>query len=151
MLIARKTTLFSLACALAWFSINNACAEMPRIDLAIGLFRIDAEVAANQADRTLGLMNRRSMATNRGMLFVFANADQHCMWMRNTLIPLSVAFMDRDGRILNIENMQANTDDSHCASAPATFALEMNQHWFAEKELKTGMIIRGLDRAPAAR
>ena len=144
---ARRTLLPLLAGLLA----GHVWAEMPRIDLSLGFYRVDAEVAANQADRKLGLMNRRAMAANRGMLFVFPAADRHCMWMRNTLIPLLVAFIDRDGRILNVEEMQANTDDAHCASALATFALEMNQHWFSDKGFKAGTTIRGLDKAPAPR
>ena len=125
--------------------------QMPVMELRAGFHRIEAEVAANQPNRMQGLMHRKNMGANQGMLFVFPFADRHCMWMRNTLIPLSVAFIDRDGRILNIEEMQANTDDAHCASAPATFALEMNQRWFSDKGLKAGTTIRGLDKAPAPR
>ena len=147
----RKSVRRTLLPLLAGLLTSDVWAEMPRVDLSLGFYRVDAEVAANQADRELGLMNRRAMAANRGMLFVFPAADRHCMWMRNTLIPLSVAFIDRDGRILNIEEMQANTDDAHCASAPATFALEMNQRWFSDKGLKAGTTIRGLDKAPTPR
>ena len=82
-------------------------AEMPRIELTTGFYRIYAEVAADNPHRMRGLMHRRSMAANQGMLFVFPLAANHCMWMRNTLLPLSVAFLDEDGRILNIENNTA--------------------------------------------
>ncbi len=121
---------------------------MPRIELTAGFHRIEAEVAANNPDRMQGLMNRRSMAPNQGMLFVFPQAARHCMWMRNTYLPLSVAFLDDDGRILNIEDMAPQTETSHCASAAARFALEMNQGWFAGKGVKAGLRIVGVDKSP---
>ena len=94
-------------------------------------------------------MMRERMATNHGMLFVFPQAERHCMWMRNTLLPLSVAFLDDQGRILNIEDMQPQTENNHCAVAPARFALEMNRGWFAGKGIKPGQRIGGLEKAPA--
>ena len=125
-----------------------AQAQMPRIELSASFHRIDAEVAADQQNRMQGLMNRRSMATNQGMLFVFTHPDRHCMWMRNTLLPLSVAFLDEQGRILNIENMKPQTENNHCASSPARFALEMNQGWFASKGIKVGQRIGGVEKSP---
>ena len=124
-------------------------AQMPRIELSAGFHRIEAEVAANQANRMQGLMMRKSMAANHGMLFVFPVADRHCMWMRNTYLPLSVAFLDDQGRILNIEDMKPQTETNHCASAPAHFALEMNRGWFSDKGIKAGQRIGGLDKSPA--
>ena len=129
-------------------SLARAQEKMPRMELAAGFHRIEAEVAANQQNRAQGLMNRSSMGSNQGMLFVFTQVDRHCMWMRNTLIPLSVAFIDETGRILNIEDMQAKTDDSHCAATPARFALEMNLGWFSDKGLKAGQHINGIEKAP---
>jgi uncharacterized protein len=125
-----------------------ASAQMPRMELNAGFYRIEAEVAATQPDRMQGLMQRRSMPANQGMLFVFPQADRHCMWMRNTLLPLSVAFLDEQGRILNIEDMKPQTDTSHCAAAPARFALEMNVGWFAGKGLEAGQRINGVDKSP---
>ena len=123
-------------------------AQMPRIELNASFHRIDAEVAADQQNRMQGLMNRRSMAANQGMLFVFTQADRHCMWMRNTLLPLSVAFLDGRGQILNIEDMQPQTENNHCAASPARFALEMNQGWFASKGIKVGQRIGGIEKSP---
>ena len=122
--------------------------QMPRIELTAGFHRIEAEVAANNPDRMQGLMNRRSMGPNQGMLFVFPQAARHCMWMRNTFLPLSVAFLDDDGRIINIEDMAPQTETSHCAGAAARFALEMNQGWFAGKGLKPGLRVGGVDKSP---
>ena len=127
---------------------GTSAADMPRMDLTAGFHRIDAEVAADQNNRMQGLMQRRAMAANQGMLFVFPQAARHCMWMRNTFLPLSVAFLDEEGRILNIEDMQPQTEDNHCASAAARFALEMNIGWFASKGLKAGTRISGIERAP---
>ena len=123
-------------------------AEMPRIELAAGFYRIEAEVAADDTDRMQGLMHRRSMPANHGMLFVFPLAARHCMWMRNTYLPLSVAFLDENGRILNIENMQPQTEDNHCAAKAARFALEMNLGWFASKGIKPGAKIGGIEKSP---
>jgi uncharacterized membrane protein (UPF0127 family) len=126
-------------------------AEMPRMELTAGFHRIEAEVAADQSNRMQGLMQRRAMGGNQGMLFVFPQAERHCMWMRNTFLPLSVAFLDEEGRILNIEDMQPQTEDNHCAAGPARFALEMNIGWFATKGLKAGTRIGGIERAPRPR
>ncbi|MEY2633341.1 MAG: hypothetical protein RIR00_1995 [Pseudomonadota bacterium] len=126
-------------------------AEMPRQTLGISFYRIDVEVAANQSDRMQGLMHRQHMPQQQGMLFVFPTAARHCMWMRNTLLPLSVAFLDDNGRILNIEDMAPQTEDSHCASGAARFALEMNKGWFAGKGIKPGTVIEGVLQAPSPR
>ena len=131
------------------FLAAPAFAQMPLLELTAGFHRIEAEVAANQPNRMQGLMMRKSMPANHGMLFVFTQAERHCMWMRNTYLPLSVAFLDEQGRILNIENMQPQTENNHCAAAPARFALEMNRGWFADKGIKPGQRIGGLEKAPA--
>lgn len=128
-----------------------ALGDAPRMVLTAGVYRIDAEVVADQESRMQGLMHRRSMAPQQGMLFVFTQATVQCMWMRNTLIPLSVAFLDDQGRILNIEDMAPQTDDTHCAVAPARYALEMNKGWFAQKGIKPGTRLGGIDKAPAPR
>lgn len=143
-----------LRCLIAGFALLvslPAMAQMPRFDLAAGIHRIDAEVAYTDPMRQQGLMNRQSMASHQGMLFVFSVDERHCMWMRNTFIPLSVAFLDAQGRILNIEDMKPQTDDSHCAANPARFALEMNRGWFAARGLKPGLRIGGLDKLPKPR
>ena len=124
--------------------------SLPLMELSAGSHRIEAEVAANNAARMQGLMQRKSMAVQHGMLFVFDRDDQHCMWMRNTYLPLSVAFLDEKGRILNIEDMQPQTEDNHCAAQPARYALEMNIGWFAQRGVKRGDRIGGIEKAPRA-
>lgn len=131
------------AATLVW--ATHARGEAPRIELSAGLHRIEAEVASSAATRAQGLMHRREMAANHGMLFVFEQRGRHCMWMRNTLIPLSVAFLDEDGAILNIEDMTPQTETRHCAAAPARYALEMNVGWFAQRRLGPGTLISGIE------
>jgi len=118
--------------------------SFPTITLSAGINQIHAEVAATAAAREKGLMYRRSLPLNSGMLFDFERpAEKVCMWMKNTLIPLSVAFMDNDGVILNIEDMQPQTEDNHC-SAPnkaVRYALEMDLGWFAQKHIEPGQRI----------
>ena len=141
--------LFSVLCLIvSLIATAHAQTPMPRMELTAGFYRIEAEVAANQTNRMQGLMHRRSMQPNEGMIFVFTQEERHCMWMRNTFLPLSVAFLDSEGRILNIENMEPQTEDNHCAAAPARFALEMNKGWFAGKGIKPGQRIGGIDKSP---
>ncbi|MCK6413098.1 MAG: DUF192 domain-containing protein [Azonexus sp.] len=141
--------IFSLLAALLLAPVAQA--EMPRMELTAGMYRIDAEVAADQQNRMVGLMQRKSMPQHHGMLFVFPQANTHCMWMRNTLLPLSVAFLDESGIVINVEDMQPQTEDSHCARRPARFALEMNLGWFRERGIKSGSKIGGIERAPQPR
>jgi uncharacterized membrane protein (UPF0127 family) len=107
---------------------------------------IRAEVADRDASRATGLMHRTSLPPNGGMLFVFDETTAHCMWMRNTLLALSVAFIDERGAIINIADMQPRTEDAHCAARPARYALEMTQGWFAERGIRAGASLRGLDK-----
>ena len=96
-------------------------------------------------------MYRKSLPANYGMLFVFDRAGQHCMWMRNTLIPLAVAFIDDKGTIINIEEMLPQTENNHCAAKAAKFALEMSGGWFHSKGIASGTVLNGIDKVPAGR
>ncbi len=109
------------------------------------------EIADTDETRRIGLMHRRSMADNQGMLFVYDQPALHAMWMRNTLIPLSVAFIDKDGRIINIEEMAAQTLDTHGAQAPASYSLEVNRGWFAKHGIKSGDRVDGIAAVVKAR
>jgi uncharacterized membrane protein (UPF0127 family) len=146
----KKTLIGALAGLLlgaaAW--AQNA---MPVMELTAGFHRIEAEVAATNENRQVGLMNRKAMPAQRGMVFAFTHENAHCMWMRNTYIPLSVAFIDADGVIINIEDMQPQTEINHCAKKPARYALEMNQGWFAQRGIKPGARLGGLERLPPPR
>jgi uncharacterized membrane protein (UPF0127 family) len=120
--------------------------QLPVAQLKAGMHLIRAEVAADYSTRGRGLMHRKLLAPNAGMLFIFDGAAIHCMWMKNTYIPLSVAFLDAEGTIINIADMQPHSEQSHCASRPALVALEMTRGWFAERGIKPGSKLAGLDK-----
>ncbi len=125
---------------------------LPTQRINAGMHVIQAEVAATPGERSLGLMNRKSLEANAGMLFVFEEAGVHCFWMRNTLIPLSIAFIDDEGRIVNIADMEPLDEDSnHCPARPVRFALEMSRGWFAQRGIGEGVRLRAgaLFGAPA--
>lgn len=146
---ARFVWLIRLLCAflLTGFAPSTYAqgqAALPVLQLSAGLHLIRAEVAATPPQLQQGLMFRRTMAPQEGMLFVFGQKHTHCMWMVNTEIPLSVAFLRDDGSIVNIEDMEPHSRDSHCAKEPVSFALEMNQGWFKQRGIEAGSRIRGL-------
>lgn len=134
---------------LLFLSLHSFAHAEGMLELTAGMYRIQAEVAYTDAGRQKGLMFRKDMPEHQGMLFVFPVRDQHCMWMRNTLLPLSVAFLDEEGRIINVEEMAPQTEVNHCASKPARYALEMNRNWFKQRGLSAGAQLRGIDKAPA--
>lgn len=119
-------------------------ARLPVISLTAGMHVIKAEVAATDAQRNQGLMFRESLGPNEGMVFLFHAPAGVCMWMKNTLLPLSVAFIGRDGHIVNIEDMKPQSLDSHCAKEPVYYALEMEKGWFKQRNIKPGARIGGL-------
>ena len=149
-----KQTLVRLAVIAAAAVTGPAVAQqkpVPTLPLSAGIHLIQAEIADTFETRMTGLMHRKKLGANDGMLFVFPDVAPHCMWMKNTFVPLSVAFIDERGVILNIADMQPQTEESHCASAPARFALEMNQGWFAAKGIKPGAKLSGIEKAPPPR
>ena len=122
--------------------------DLPRVQLQAGLYRIDAQVAQTEAQREIGLMYRREMPEHEGMLFVFEQPNRYCFWMKNTQLPLSIAFIDDQGRIVNIAEMAAQSEQTHCAAQPVQLALEMNQAWFAKRHIQPGAVLRGLPLRP---
>ena len=135
--------------ALLWAA--SAPAELPEIALSVNGHKLIAEVASTEPARAQGLMHRRILPENRGMLFVFTDVSRHAMWMMNTNIPLSVAFLDERGVILNIADIKPHTQDTHAAAKPAKYALEMNLGWFEKRGIRAGARIEGIERAPPAR
>lgn len=117
--------------------------DLPRLALQAGMHRIDAQVAMTPEQRSIGLMFRREMPPHEGMLFVFEQPAVQCFWMKNTLLPLTAAFVDDTGAIVNLADMKPQTTDSHCSSRPVRFVLEMNQGWFAKKGIKPGFRLTG--------
>ena len=118
--------------------------------LEIGTYVIDAELARTAEERQRGLMFRESLAENQGMMFQFTQADHYCMWMKNTLIPLSIAFIDEHGKIINIEEMRANSEQTTCAKSKARYALEMNAGWYNQRQIMVGQKVEGLPLATNA-
>ena len=141
-----KKSLLLLAACFALFFPALTRAELPTVQLSTGMHLIRAEVADSTGTRMEGLMHRKSMPQGSGMVFVFEENAAHCMWMKNTLIPLSVAFIDEAGTIINIADMQPHSEQSHCATRPARYALEMNKGWFAQRGIKPGAKLRGLEK-----
>lgn len=133
-----------VVCALVAAANTTALAQespqlhLRRVELTAGMHRIDAQVAATPQERQTGLMHRKEMPQHEGMIFVFEQPAQQCFWMKNTLLPLTAAFVDDDGTIVNLADMKPQTLDSHCSAKPVRYVLEMNQGWFAKKNIKPG-------------
>lgn len=123
--------------------------NLPRTQLAAGMHRIDAQVAQTPRQREIGLMFRKEMPPHEGMLFIFEQPSQQCFWMKNTLIPLTAAFIADDGTIVNLADMKAQTTDSHCSAKPVRYVLEMNLGWFERKGIKAGYRLTGQPFASA--
>jgi uncharacterized membrane protein (UPF0127 family) len=137
--------LAALALALA-ATAAGADARPKTATVRVGPHALKVEVVSSDADRARGLMNRKSLGRDDGMLFIFDEPAYHSMWMKNTLIPLSVAFIDAQGTILNILDMEPETLDPHTSAGPSIYAIEVNKGWFAEKKVKAGDKVTGIPR-----
>ena len=122
---------------------DQAQTGLPRTNLTAGFHQIEVQVASTPAQQATGLMYRAEMPQHEGMLFIFPEAKQQCFWMKNTLIPLTAAFVADDGTVVNLEDMQPKTTHSHCSTKPVRFVLEVNQGWFMKKGLKAGVRLVG--------
>jgi uncharacterized protein len=147
------THLFAVAAAICIALPQAAQAQdppqkLPVVSLSAGMHMIQAMVAQTPDERSTGLMFRKEMGNNEGMLFIFEQAAIQCFWMKNTLLPLSAAFVRDDGSIVNIEDMKPQSLDSHCSKEPVRFVLEMHQGWFAKKGLKPGSKLAGKPFTP---
>jgi len=120
-----------------------ACAPLIEQALRAGMHLIQAELARDNEQRATGMMFRRTMGANEGMLFVFEQPGQQCFWMRNTLLPLAVAFIADDGAVVNLDEMKPQTDAPHCSAQPVRFVLEMNTGWFTKRGIKPGFKLQG--------
>jgi uncharacterized membrane protein (UPF0127 family) len=143
-----KTFTFACLSAFLWLCSTVHAQETPqtqlqRITLTAGIHQIDTQVALTPEQHQIGLMYRTEMPQGEGMIFVFQNPSKQCFWMKNTLLPLTAAFIADDGTIVNLEDMKPQTTDSHCSAKPVRFVLEMNQGWFAKKGIKPGFKLAG--------
>ena len=117
--------------------------QLQRATLNAGMHLIQVQLAQDFEQRQIGLMWRKEMPQNEGMLFVFEQPAMQCFWMRNTLLPLTAAFVSDDGSIVNLADMKPLNDDSHCSKKPVRFVLEMNQGWFAKRNIQAGYKLSG--------
>jgi uncharacterized protein len=129
---------FSLSAA-----AQDAPQQLPAITLNAGMHLIKAELAQTPDERSIGLMFRKTMGTNEGMLFAFEQPATQCFWMKNTLLPLDIAFVAADGTVINIDTMKPQTLESHCSTKPVPYVLEMNVGWFAKRGIKPGFKLKG--------
>ncbi|WP_083384141.1 MULTISPECIES: DUF192 domain-containing protein [Cupriavidus] len=150
-ILLQLAALTATTLAFAQGAAAQAQTGLPEIQLTAGMYAIQTEVAATPESREIGLMYRKTMPASHGMLFVFEQKAGNCFWMKNTDLPLSIAFLADDGTIVNIEDMAPQTEDNHCPRAAVRYALEMNQGWFKQKGIKAGARIGGLPRAPQMR
>ena len=124
---------------------------LPIVELSIKSAKLKAEVVADNATRSIGLMNRFSLAPDHGMLFVFAQSEPLAFWMKNTFVPLSIAYIDARGVIVNIVDMKPHDESTYPSAGPAMFALEMKQGWFKERGIVAGDKVSNLDKAGRAK
>ena len=117
--------------------------NLRRIDLTAGMYRIDTQLAQTPQQREIGLMFRKEMPQQEGMLFIFEVPGVQCFWMRNTILPLTAAFVADDGTIVNLADMKPMSEDSHCSAKPVRYVLEMNQGWFDKRGIKAGAKLGG--------
>ena len=129
-------------CSLAWAEGQHQL-QLPRSQLQAGMHQMQVQVAATPDQRAIGLMHRAEMPQVEGMLFAFEQATQQCFWMKNTLLPLTAAFIADDGTIVNLADMKPQTTDAHCSDQPVRWVLEMNQGWFAKRGIKAGFKLQG--------
>ena len=139
-----STCLMGLALGLTLqVQAQQAQMDLPRTRLSAGMHLLDVQLAQTPQERQIGLMFRKEMPQHEGMLFVFEQPATQCFWMRNTLIPLTAAFVADDGTIVNLADMKPLSDDSHCSAKPVRFVLEMNQGWFARRNIAAGYKLGG--------
>lgn len=134
------------ALMLSFYAVADPLLTFP---LRIRGHDIRAELAHTDATRRQGLMHRERLAENSGMLFIYNEPEAAAMWMKNTRIPLSVAFLDGQGRILNIEDMEPFSEQAHASKGIASYALEVNRGWFSKRGIRAGERVDGLAKLPA--
>jgi uncharacterized membrane protein (UPF0127 family) len=133
-----------LATAFTAAAQTRAQPPLPAVRLTAGIHVITAEVASDYTTRATGLMFRERLAPNHGMLFVFEDKSQQCFWMQNTPLPLTIAFIEDDGTIIQLADMAPFDRSNHCSQKPVRYALEMERGWFVKRGLAAGSRLQGL-------
>lgn len=145
----QQLALYGVVLVCAWLASWSVQAQetpqmnLQRVALSAGMYQIDAQVASNAEQRQIGLMFRKDMPQHEGMIFVFEQPTKQCFWMKDTLLPLTAAFVADDGTIVNLADMKPQTLDGHCSNKPVRYVLEMNQGWFTKKGIKAGSKLQG--------
>lgn len=142
-LVSRPLAVALMALAAAAAAQEGPQHDLLRVEMTAGMYRIEAQVAQTDLQRAVGLMRRQDMPEHEGMLFVFEQPAKQCFWMKNTLLPLTAAFVADDGTIVNLADMKPQTLDSHCSAKPVRYVLEMNQGWFKKRGIKPGFKLQG--------
>jgi len=119
---------------------------LPTAQISVGGTKVNVEIAATDSSRSQGLMHRRELPDDQGMLFVFPTLDNYCFWMKNTPLPLTIAFIDEEGVILNLADMTPYSEEAHCPAWPIGYALEMKRGWFASHGISPGATLGGLPK-----
>ena len=144
--LSRQSLPLAIAAIVFWLSLAAFAAGLPTVALTVNGRQLTAEVVATPEERATGLMNRFSLKPDNGMLFVFERPEPLSFWMKNTFVALSIAFLDADGRILNIEDMAPQTETTHWSKGPGLYALEMRKGWFSERGVKAGDRVEGVNK-----
>jgi uncharacterized membrane protein (UPF0127 family) len=151
MSLTRRLRAALAVAALLWFGAGSPVAAqskaqppLPTVKLNAGIHVITAETATTYQSRMIGLMHRERLAANHGMLFIFEDRSTQCFWMRNTPLPLTIAFIEDDGTIIQLADMAPHSEANHCSDKPVRYALEMEQGWFARRGVKAGSRLGGL-------
>lgn len=139
----RRLALVALLAPLCATAQQSPQLDLQRTKISAGMHLIDVQIAQTPEQRQIGLMMRRDMPQQEGMIFVFEQASRQCFWMKNTLLPLTAAFVADDGRIVNMADMKPQTEEAHCSDEPVRYVLEMNKGWFAKKGIKPGSKLGG--------
>jgi len=147
-LLQRTVFLFGALAApmLGW--AQEPQTDLQRMVIQAGMFQINTQIAQTPQQRQIGLMFRKEMPAHEGMLFIFDEPQKQCFWMKNTFLPLTAAFVDDDGVIVNTADMKPQSTESHCSDKPVRFVLEMNQGWFAKKKIGKGYKLKSAVFAP---
>jgi len=131
-----------------FFFTNHSFAQLAlsKVKIEIGSKTLIAEIAETDEEQEEGLMHRDTLGKDQGMLFLFEEGSTPCFWMKDTKIPLSIAFINKVNMIVKIEDMQPLTEKEHCSGSPVVLALEVNQGWFKDNNIKTGDKILSIKR-----
>ena len=141
-LILAIAALLLVGVAVAATTASTSQSILPTVEVTLKEHTVKAEVAKSMIETQRGLMWRNELGTDQGMLFVFEKDEPRSFWMKNTLIPLDIAFINKDKKILNIHQMAPNNSTRHYRSAgPARYALEVNQGWFKEHGIGAGDVV----------